>query len=994
MAVKPWYKVVDPREDLKEGRPLDASEFAVHLDKVREGTAPVDYQDPRRFFERTYLTETLKEFSSEVVARLSGKTVGANAAFNLTTQYGGGKTHALTLVYHLAKAGSKAYGWPGVMEIANAAGISTIPEAATAVFVGTEFDSLTGRGGDDGTPLRKTPWGEIAFQLGGADAFEKVREHDEQMSAPGGDVIRSFLPKDRPSLILMDEIINYTSRSRQHRKDMAGQLHDFIQNLSETARSERGVVLAVSIPASEMEMTTEDQGDYIRLEKLLERLARPYIVSAKEEKAEIIRRRLFDWDGLPKDAKPVIAEYADWVRENRHLVPSWFPVDRAYEAFEATYPFHPLALSIFERKWQTLPSFQQTRGVLKLLALWVSFIYPKSFKKGDKAPLITLGSAPLDEPLFRAAVLKQIGEGRFEGVITTDICGNSDSHATRLDEEASEPFKSLGLHRAAATTIFFESISGGETYTDATLPEIRLAMGGPTLEIANLDTALEALSPPTGSCFFLYKENNSYHFGLKATLIKIHADRKATIGRTEIHDLVKDNIKKVFDQTPALERTYFPMRSNDLMDKPALTLAVMSPNKEAGSEATKKVLLDATKYHGESGRTYKSAIIWSIAADSTSLYESARDYLAWKEINDDAERLNLDGEQKKQVRQYIESSSRQIKERVWEAYTIVGLYTDSDTIEYIDLGRITSSASESISRLITSRLIQLEKLTETVTPDFLVRHWSKTSDDWSTRQIRDAFYASPSFPRVFNQEVIKKTIQRGIIDGKFGYGGLDPDEGYNPFYYKSQISSLEIEFSDEHFLIPKQKAEEELVRRSIDTTVAKIILEPAEVDLCFGQQYPFNVKILNSNNEVIPGKRVDWEVTGGKINSNGLYLAGETEGTYEVHARCNGVDCVAEVTVKPGDIPPPPPPPPPPPITSLNWKGTVDPLKWMNIYTRLLIKMQNSGNLDVSLDISLKNPEEGISQEVVNEIKIALKELGLTENLELNKSKFTYSQDD
>jgi len=126
------------------------------------------------------------------------------------------------------------------MEIANAAGISTIPEAATAVFVGTEFDSLTGRGGDDGTPLRKTPWGEIAFQLGGADAFEKVREHDEQMSAPGGDVIRSFLPKDRPSLILMDEIINYTSRSRQHRKDMAGQLHDFIQNLSETAKAHRG----------------------------------------------------------------------------------------------------------------------------------------------------------------------------------------------------------------------------------------------------------------------------------------------------------------------------------------------------------------------------------------------------------------------------------------------------------------------------------------------------------------------------------------------------------------------------------------------------------------------------------------------------------------------------------------------------------------------------------------------------------------------------------
>ena len=142
MAVKPWHKVVDPREDLREGRPQDASEFAVHLDKVREGIAPPDYQDPRRFFERTYLTQTLKEFASEVVARLSGRTVETNAVYNLTTQFGGGKTHALTLVYHLAKAGPKAYSWPGVMEIVSSAGASTIPEAAIAIFVGTEFDSL------------------------------------------------------------------------------------------------------------------------------------------------------------------------------------------------------------------------------------------------------------------------------------------------------------------------------------------------------------------------------------------------------------------------------------------------------------------------------------------------------------------------------------------------------------------------------------------------------------------------------------------------------------------------------------------------------------------------------------------------------------------------------------------------------------------------------------------------------------------------------------
>lgn len=991
MAVKPWYKVVDPREDLREGRPQDASEFAVHLDKVREGIAPPDYQDPRRFFERTYLTQTLKEFSAQVVARLSGKSVETNAVFNLSTQFGGGKTHALTLVYHLARAGTKAFGWPGVMDIVNAAGVSTIPEAATAIFVGTEFDSLTGRGGDDGTPLRKTPWGEIAFQLGGASAFEKVRDHDARMVAPGGDVIRSFIPKDKPSLILMDEIINYTNRSRKIGNGMAEQLQTFIHNLSETARSQNSVVLAISVPASELEMTTDDQGDYLRIEKLLERVGKAYIMSAKEETAEIIRRRLFDWTGVPKDAKPTIAEYADWVRVNRSLLPSWFPVDHAYEAFEATYPFHPLTLSIFERKWAALPSFQQTRGVLKLLALWVSLIYPKSFKKGEKPDLITLGSAPLDEPLFRAAVLKQIGEGRFEGVITTDICGSVDSHATRLDEEASEPFKSLGLHRTTATTIFFESIGGGEARTNASLPELRLAMGGPSLDIANLDTVLEALAPPTGTCFFLNAENNTYRFGLKTNLIKIHADRKALIGENEVQELVKENIKKVFDQAPALERVYFPARSSDLMDRPALVLAVMPPNREAGQAETRECILDFTKCHGGAGRTYKSAIIWSLPSDSSALYESTRDLLAWKEISEKAASFNLDDEQKRQVAKYLEASKRRIKDRVWETYTIVGLYADSDTIEYIDLGQITSSSSESLTRLISGRLTQADKLTETVGPGFLVRNWPKASSLWPTRQLRDAFYAIPNFPRVSNQEVIKRAIQRGTIDGLFGYGGSCSEGGFEPFYYRDQVSTLEIEFSDEAFLIPAAQAEEEVRRRTIDSTVATILIEPGKVEISSGQRGSLIAKAFNKNGEQIPGKRVQWSFDGGKINSDGEFVAGTIDGTYTVIAECGEVIGSVSVVVKRSDEIPPPPPPPPPitheKITSVRWNGVVDPLKWMNIYSRVILKLQNSGKLSVSihLDLTKEDNEEGISKEIVEEVKVALKELGLNDDIVIKR---------
>src|SRR6266404_3029828 len=123
MSMKPWYKVVTPREDLRDGKPLDASEFAMHLDQVREGRAPADYQMPERFFERTYLTKNLASLASEVIRRLSGEKTETNAIFNLATQFGGGKTHARTLLYHLAKQGPAANRFAGVGQLLNRAGV-------------------------------------------------------------------------------------------------------------------------------------------------------------------------------------------------------------------------------------------------------------------------------------------------------------------------------------------------------------------------------------------------------------------------------------------------------------------------------------------------------------------------------------------------------------------------------------------------------------------------------------------------------------------------------------------------------------------------------------------------------------------------------------------------------------------------------------------------------------------------------------------------------
>ncbi|MEN6463040.1 MAG: AAA family ATPase, partial [Syntrophomonas sp.] len=715
MALKPWYKVVTPREDLREGRPLDASEFAVHLDQIRDGRAPIDYQDPRRFFERTYLTQNLIVLAAETVRRLSGITTETSAVFNMATQFGGGKTHALSVLYHLARSGPEADNLTGVRRILEKAGINTVPQASVAVFVGTEFDSLTGRGGDDGTPKRKTPWGEIAFQLGGAEGFAQVAEHDRREIAPAGDVIRKILPDKTPCLILMDELMNHVSRNRK--SGLASQFYDFMQNLSETVRGMKNVVLAVSIPASELEMTADDQSDYDRFKKLLDRIGKPIFMSAESETAEIIRRRLFEWGGLPDDGRKVCVEYADWIIDNRTQLPDWFSTDPR-EAFLASYPFHPSVLSVFERKWQVLPRFQQTRGILRLLALWVSRAYQEGFKGAHRDHLIGLGTAPLDEPLFQAAVFEQLGESKLIGAVTTDICGKRDAHALRLDKESVEAIKKARLHRKVATSIFFES-NGGMANAEATIPEIRLAVSDPEQDIANVETVLDNL---TSNCYFLSTERNRYRFGIKPNLIKLLADRRANIKDEQINKRVREQVEKVFAEGIGVERAYFPAKSSAVADRAILNIAVLDPENSLQDKKTLNLVDEMTRSYGTSSRTFKSAIIWAIADSDTAMKEEARKLLAWEEIKQDKESLRLDESQIKELETNLQQARRDIKESIWRSYKNVAFLGKDNKIRLVDMGLIHSSASTSMLQLILNRLMQDGDITDGISAAFLVRN--------------------------------------------------------------------------------------------------------------------------------------------------------------------------------------------------------------------------------------------------------------------------------
>lgn len=208
-----WWQHAQPHEDIRKGQ-FDENTFAAKLDDVvrDDGSAPIEYRRADLFFKKTYLTRELGSVLADTLKRLSGS--GGESVVQLRTPFGGGKTHALIALYHLLKhhADIEPGDLAAILKLAN---LAEVPRARVAVLVGTQLDP-NGRRAEDGTVL-KTLWGELAHQLGGAAAYERVRAADESGVPPGKDalveLLRAEVARGAKPLILMDELLVYGVRA-------------------------------------------------------------------------------------------------------------------------------------------------------------------------------------------------------------------------------------------------------------------------------------------------------------------------------------------------------------------------------------------------------------------------------------------------------------------------------------------------------------------------------------------------------------------------------------------------------------------------------------------------------------------------------------------------------------------------------------------------------------------------------------------------------------
>jgi hypothetical protein len=808
--MEPWYKVATPRREVREGRSFNPDEFAIALEQVVSGAAPEDYRKADQFFARTCFTRALREHAGMVLRRLSGRTENTAPVLTLITQFGGGKTHTLTTLYHLATNGEAAAGYQGVADLVRDAGVGSVPKARVAVFVGNAWDPREGR---------ENPWIDIARQLAGDKGVEALGAA-ARTTPPGTEAITNvFAAANAPVLLLFDEVLNFLNRHR----GMADSFHAFIQNLTVAATGTTQGACVISLPRSQVEMTEWDQEWQDRISKVVRRVAKDLIANDETEISEVVRRRLFQDLGSEKIRKNVARAFGEWCFERRaQLPPECTAVDSAateakarefvQRRFEACYPFHPATLSVFQRKWQALPQYQQTRGTLAMLAQWISIAAQDGFRKARTEPLITLGSAPLAEPGFRSVVLGQLGESRLVAAIDTDIAGEQ-AHSKALDSDTKGPLRDI--HRRVGTAILFES-SGGQTDKVAHLPELRYSLGEPALDTTTIDNAAFALEDR--SYFVRRIGSDGFRIGYQPTMKKVVSDRRASLDQeTEVKPAMRKLVEDEFRRGASVPVVSFPREGAEIPDSPRLTLVVADPDTEwSGTGSLRAELAEWTRQRGKSPRLYPGALVWCLKKPGRDLRDKMELGLAWRRVAREVAEGTLGGEFDRSDRADLQSKVRDAeeaaKDEVWGDYrfAVVADGQEPDGLKVIDLGAGHSSTGETLCGRVIGALKSEALLNESVGAGYIERNWPpalKETGAWPLASLRQSFLNGSLTRLVDPDTTLKSRILEFVGRGDFGLAsGKKVDGTYERVWFQELAASEEVAFEADVFLLRKAVA--------------------------------------------------------------------------------------------------------------------------------------------------------------------------------------------
>jgi predicted AAA+ superfamily ATPase len=666
MTLKPWREVAVPHEDVLKGT-FQQAEFAADLSRVHEGAATPEYQNPTLFFQRTFITEGMRLLLDSVVKRLAGK--GGDPVIQLQTAFGGGKTHTMLAVYHLAKGEAAASDLPGIPAILDAAGVTELPRARVAVLDGIK-SSPNQPMMRDGQPIR-TLWGDLAWQLGKAEAYALVADADASGTSPGKAVLETLLSRYAPCVILIDELVAYV-RQFEESKTLTGGSFDsnlsFIQALTEALKAVPTAVLLASLPESDKEAGSQRGVKALAaLAHYFGRVQALWKPVGTEEAFEIVRRRLFSSINDKLAAESVCRAFADFYTANRDDFPQETQGSRYFERLMHAYPIHPEVFDRLYEDWSTLDNFQRTRGVLKLMAK----VIHRLWKDGNNDLLIMPGSLPLYDADVRNEAIYYLPPG-WDPVIERDVDGER-AETTEIESRDTR-FGSVQACRRSARAIFLGSApsTANQMVRGIELERVALGVAQPGQQVGIYKDALRRLGD---RLHYLNSGNNRFWFGTLPNLRREMEERKRRFqDKEDVFPAIRDRVQKSF-ATGVFGGIHIFTASSDVPDDWQLRLVVLPPD-AAFSRSGQSLAIDRAteilKNRGEQPRFKQNRLIF-LAADYDSvsrLKDQVRSTLAWQSIVSDIKemKLNLDQFQSRQASKSLEDANEALRRMIRETY--------------------------------------------------------------------------------------------------------------------------------------------------------------------------------------------------------------------------------------------------------------------------------------------------------------------------------------
>jgi len=787
----PWWRYAEPHPDIKRGE-FDENTFAAKLDDVAAGRAGPEYQYADEFFKKTHLTRELKNLLADTLRRLAG--TGGEAVVQLRTPFGGGKTHALIALYHLVNDAAKSGELPEVQSVLKEAGLPDLPRARVAVLVGTAL-APKGRETEEGLQIR-TLWGELAYQLGGPEAYALVAEADAHRVAPGKDRLIELLEKHAPALILMDEVLLYLVKASGEtvgEGTLQGQTLAFLQELTEAAGAVEGVALLTTFPESQLEYMEADpdrvEAVFARLEKVFGRVQAVRVPVQKEEIFEVVRRRLFSQID-PKAAALVARAFSDLYRGSEDY-PEETRVAAYRELLERAYPFHPELVNLLYERWGTLQRFQKTRGVLQLLARVVE----QSYRSTLAGPVIGPGDVQLENPDLRAAVLRPLSEARWESVVDTDILDK----ARELDLRQGGEYRRHRLAQRTATAIFMYSHSGGGK-DGVTKPWLDVALTtpeGPSRELVS-----DALDRLERELFYLYP-NGAWVFRAEPNLNAVLNNVLAQVEEARVAERLMEHLRRAVGRG-LLRAFLWPKNHKDVPDDTSLKLVVYGPEYADETEESKRIRGVVQQNAPGGPRVYKNTLVHLFMAinEKPGLFELLRREIAL-EVLAEGRAFSLSEEQRNEVEEKLRRVREAIPERVRAAYSELYDPEDSKGTFRYRMIRPAVQSSEHLVTAVEEELRRADRLLSALDPG-LITHgeppiWPKERDFLPLDELKDYFYRLPELPMLTSLQVLADAVVQGVREGLFELAAKG-DGGYRLLHWTANPPERVI-FSERYALV-------------------------------------------------------------------------------------------------------------------------------------------------------------------------------------------------